>query len=203
MKATQTDIAWLAGIIDGEGCFSVKRPVKRGIGRTCHQVWLVLCNTSRQMVERAVDVIEDIGAKRPAIRRVWKGKKATRYQYWLNVVQKDDLLLVTKTLLPHLTAKRIEAEVVAWFLTRACQARAYRRTKLDIVVLESLSAVKRCGGEAPADVADLLRQVIPSEALEGASAGRAGQSGERVETSDLTATDNDRHERPASEPLVH
>lgn len=203
MKATQTDIAWLAGIIDGEGCFSVKRPVKRGNGRRCHQVWLVLCNTNRAMVDRTVDIIEEIGAKRPTIRRVWKGKKATRYQYWVNVVQKDDLLLVTKTLLPHLTAKRIEAEVIAWFLTRACQARAYKRTKLDIAVLESLSAVKRCGGEAPADVADLLRAVIPSEALEGASAGRAGKSRERVETSDLTATNNDRHERPASDPLVH
>jgi hypothetical protein len=91
--------------------------------------------------------------------------------------------------------------VVAWFLTRACQTESYKRTKLDIVVLESLSAVKRCGGEAPAEVVDLLREVIPSQALEGTIAGRDGGSREGVETRGPSATGNDPHECPASGEL--
>lgn len=192
-----TDIAWLAGIIDGEGCFSVKNPVRRGVGRTCHQVWLVLCNTSRAMVERAADIIEGLGCKRPRIRRVWKGKKATRYQYWLDVVGKSDLLTVTEALLPHLTAKRIEGEVIAWFLRRACRDRAYKRTELDKVVLGSLSAVKRCGGEAPAEVQDLLREVIPSEAFPSAAPEGVAGGDERVETRGVRLNDNLPHECPA------
>jgi len=192
-----TDIAWLAGIIDGEGCFSVKNPVRRGVGRTCHQVWLVLCNTSRAMVERAAEIIEDLGCKRPAIRRVWKGKKATRYQFWINVVMKHDLLTVTEALLPHLTSKRIEGEVIAWFLRRACRDRSYKRTELDKVVLASLSAVKRCGGEAPAEVLDLLREVIPSEALLSSERQRSDGGSERVETRGVSLNDKLPHECPA------
>jgi hypothetical protein len=199
----ETDIAWLAGIIDGEGCFSVKNPVRRGTGRTCHQVWLVLCNTSRAMVERAVDIIEDLGCKRPAIRRVWKGKKATRYQFWVNIAQKDDLLVITEALLPHLTAKRVEAEVIAWFMRRACSAHAYKRTELDRVVLSSLSAVKRCGGEAPAEIKDLLREVIPNEAFLSYERGRSYDGNERVETRELSLNDNAPQECPTPDQENH
>lgn len=192
----ETDIAWLAGIVDGEGCFSVKNPVKRGTGRTCHQVWLVICNTSERMIVRCADIIERLGAKRPSIRRVWKGKRATRWQFWLNIGGKDDLLLVTKSLLPHLTAKRVEGEVIKWFLTRACGQRAYVRTDLDIAVLETLSKVKLLGGEASAQIADILRMVIPSEALEGTSAKLGSR--ERVETRSVSPSNNPTHECPTS-----
>jgi hypothetical protein len=188
------DIAWLAGIIDGEGCFSVKKPVRRGTGRACHQVWLVLCNTSSAMVDRAADIIVGLGCKRPALKKVWKGKKATRWQWWLHVAQKNDLLTITEALLPHLTAKRVEAEVVAFFLRRAVQVPQYKRTALDIVVLESLSLVKRNGGEAPAEVRELLREVIPSEAFRG---HRPDVRSERVETRRVSANNNPVQECPA------
>jgi len=187
----ETDIAWLAGIVDGEGCFSVKRPVQRGNGRRKHQVWLVICNTSRSMMDRAQKIMTGLGAKTPPMRRVWKGAKATRWQYWLNLCGKDDLLHVTKCLLPHLTAKRVEATVVVWHLERACAVRAYKNTPIDIAMLESLSLVKRNGGEAPAEVANLFREVIPSEATEGTG------SVERVETRGPSPNSNDPQERPA------
>jgi len=192
----ETDIAWLAGIVDGEGCFSVKMPVKRGVGRTTHQVWLVICNTSRQMIERVVEITAALGAKRPSIRKVWKGKKATRWQYWVNYGAKGDILLVTEALLPQLTAKRVEAEAVAWFLRRACKQRAYKRTALDVAVLESLSVVKRNGGEAVAEVFDLLRTVIPSEALRGTVSAKTGR-GERVETRRVSPNNTPAQEPPA------
>ena len=190
MKNLDANIVWFAGIIDGEGCFSVKRPVKRGRGRTCHQVWLVLCNTNQNMVIRAANTIESLGCKRPAIRRVWKGAKATRWQYWLNIGDKYDLLRVTEALLPHLTAKSDEAEAVAWFLRRACTAKAYKRTELDIAVLESLSAVKRNGGEVPAE--SVLREIIPSLAV----ADNAPTEG--VETRSVSSNNNPIQEPPAT-----
>lgn len=191
MKPTAIDIAWLAGIVDGEGCFSVKNPIKRGNGRRCHQVWLVICNTSKPMMDRCKWIMEGLLGKSVSMRKVWKGKKATRYQYWINIGHKADLLFITEELLPHLTAKRVEGEVIAWFLRRACAHRAYKRTALDIAVLESLSAVKRNGGEAPAEYVDLLSEVIPSEALKGNGLR------ERVETRNLSPNNNGSHERPA------
>lgn len=195
------DIAWLAGIIDGEGCFSVKRPIRRLSGKrvgykTSYQVWLVLCNTSKAMVERAVAILDGLGVKHQPVRRVWKGKKATRWQYWLHVARKDEVLRLTEALLPHLTAKRCEAEMVTWFLKRACQKSVYRTTVLDRAVLDGMAAVKRNGGEAPAEVRELLREVIPSQASVGHR--EIGEMLEGVETRSVTPKDNPTHERPAS-----
>jgi hypothetical protein len=195
------DVAWLAGIVDGEGCFSVKRPMPRnsaihGRTMTSWQLWLVVCNTSRSMIERAQRVLTELGVHTQPIRRVWKGKKATRWQYWLHVARKDDLRRATAALLPHLTAKRVEAAVVLWFLTRACQKRAYHPTALDGAVLGTMAFIKRNGGEAPAEVVELLREVIPSEAALGADGSSAGGA-ERVETRAVTPKDNRPQERPA------
>lgn len=196
------DIAWLAGIIDGEGCFSVKRPIVRRSGKrsgykTSYQVWLVLCNTSLSMVERAQKILRGLGIEPQPIRKRWKGKKATRWQYWLHLAKKADVLRATQALLPHLTAKKTEAEVVVWFLNRACQAKTYKTTHLDRVMLDSMSLIKKNGGEAPAEVADLLREVIPSQAESGASVA-AGVDSEGVETRSVSPNNNPTQERPAA-----
>lgn len=188
-----TDIAWLAGIVDGEGCFSMKRQVRRRYGGwTCYQVWLVICNTNKPMIDRAVEIVARLGLRRPSVRRVWKGAKATRWQYWMNICRKDDLLTITKALIPHLTAKRPEAEIVAWFLTRACAEKAYKRTPLDIAVLDSLSKIKANGGEAPMELA-WLHEVIPCQADGGL---RKDEPSEGVQTRGVTPKNNLPHECP-------
>lgn len=148
MVPFDTELAWLAGIIDGEGCFSVKRG--RGAGRS-HQLWLVICNTSEAMILRVVRILDALGVKHSKIRKVWKGEKATRY----------------------------------------------RATHLDRVMLDSMSAIKRNGGEAPADVAELLCEVIPSQAVVG-NRQADDQAAEGVETRSVRPTNNPTHECPAS-----
>lgn len=201
--ATDNDIAWLAGIIDGEGCFSVKRPIRRKSGvragyKTSYQVWLVLCNTSKAMVERASSILTDAGIAHQPIRKVWKGRKATRWQYWLHVAKKADVLRATELLLPHLTAKKLEAEVVCWFLRRACRSRVYRTTPLDRAMLDAMSVIKRNSGEAPAEICEMLREVIPSQAISGTGVAAGGEM-EGVETRSVSPNDNLTHECPAAQ----
>lgn len=192
-----TDIAWLAGIVDGEGCFSVKRPIDRADGKykTAYQVWLVLCNTSEAMIQRSAAILTDAGIHYQPIRRVWKGARATRWQYWLHVARKIDLLRTTQILLPQLTAKRLEAEIVVWYLTRACQHKVYRTTALDRVLLDAMATIKRNSGEAPTEIRELLREVIPSQAVLGQSS-IAIERAEGVETRSVSPNDNPTHERP-------
>jgi len=201
-RVNEVDIAWLAGIMDGEGCFSVKRPIVRKSGKargkmTSYQLWVVICNTSKAMIDRVSRILTDVGVHHQPIRRVWKGQKATRWQYWLHVAKKDDVLKITRILLPHLTAKKTEAEVVEWFLNRACQVKMYRQTKLDAVVLETMSVIKRNGGEAPAEVEAILREVIPSQATGGHR--MADVLVEGVETRSVSSNNNPTQERPASQ----
>lgn len=197
---SEAQIAWLAGIIDGEGCFSIKRPIQRKSGkrvgyRTSYQVWLVLCNTSQSMVERTSEILDTLGIGHQPIREVWKGKGATRYQYWLHIARKNELLQLTEILLPHLVAKRDEALVVAWYLRRACRSKVYRTTTLDRAMLDAMSEIKRNGGEAPAHVMEMMREVIPSEAMSGTGA-TAGGDVERVETRSVSPNNNPIHECP-------
>ena len=197
----EADIAWLAGIVDGEGCFSVKRPIVRKSGsakgkRTSYQLWLVICNTSQAMIVRVSQILTDVGVSYQPIRRVWKGRRATRWQYWLHVARKSDVLKITQILLPHLTAKKTEAQVVEWFLKRACQVKMYRQNKLDAVVLETMSIIKRNGGEAPVEVEAILHEVIPSRATGGSHA--VGRPVEGVETRSVSSNDNPTHEPPAT-----
>jgi len=200
-----TDIAWLAGIIDGEGCFSVKRQVKRLSGnrvvmRACYQVWIVVCNTSEPMIRRIEKVLDAIGVKHQPVRRVWKGKKATRWQYWIHVARKHEVLLLTEALLPHLTAKKDEAEVVAWYMRRACAEKQHSTSLFERTALEAMSLIKRNGGEAPAEVRELLREVIPSQAAVGHH--ESGEAAEGVETRVVSPNDNPPHECPAPLHLV-
>jgi len=197
-----SDIAWLAGIVDGEGCFAVKRPIKRKSGKrqgsvTSYQLWMVICNTSRAMIERVVRVLAAAGVHHQPVRRVWKGKKATRWQFWIHVARKQDLLRLTEILLPHLTAKRDEAEIVLWYLKRACLDQQHRTTPVEMAVLDSMSEIKRNGGEAPAEVAAMLREVIPSQAVPGHRPADGGGA-EGVETRSVSPNDNPTQECPAT-----
>lgn len=200
-KVSEADLAWLAGIVDGEGCFSVKRPIVRKSyqsgKRTSYQLWLVICNTSEPMMRRVRDIYDALGVTGAKPRRVWKGKKATRWQHWLEIAQKHELLRVTQAILPHLTAKRDEALVVEWFLKRACGVKNYKPTSLDRLALESMAAIKRNGGEAPAEILELLREVIPSQAVSGDHAA-GGQETEGVETRSVSPNDNPTHECPTA-----
>ena len=205
MSVSETDIAWLAGIIDGEGCFSVKSPIIRKTGRrasqrTSYQVWLVLCNTSKAMVDRAAAILAAAGVQFQPIRKVWKGQKATRWQYWLSVARKHDLLRATLLLVPHLTAKKAEAEIVIWFLKRACAELNHKQTALDALLLDAMSSIKKNGGEAPAEIEKMIREVIPSQAACGHRV--IGEQAEGVEARSVTPKNNPTHECPAPLRLV-
>ncbi len=201
-KVSEADLAWLAGIVDGEGCFSVKRPITRQGAfrngqRTSYQVWLVICNTSEPMMLRVKRIFDALGVTGAKPRRVWKGKKATRWQHWLEIAKKHELLRVTQAILPHLTAKRDEALVVEWFLKRACGVKSYKPTSLDRLALESMAAIKRNGGEAPAEILEILREVIPSQAVSGSHLA-GGLETEGVETTSVSSNDNPTHECPTT-----
>jgi hypothetical protein len=168
---------------------------------TSYSLWVVICNTSKAMIDRVSRVYAELGVYHTPIRRVWKGKKATRWQYWIHVARKDDVKRLTEAILPQLTAKRAEAEIALWFLTRACQVTRYRQTELDKLVLNQMARIKRNGGEAPAEVVAILREVIPSQAEPGHRDGGGGSEG--VETRSVSPNDNPTHECPASQSLLN
>lgn len=152
-------------------------------------------------MRQVVEVLAAVGVEHPKMRRVWKGKRATRHQWWIHIARKHELLKLIRILLPHLVAKKDEAVIFEWYLQKACSEKLYHLTALDLVILESLGEVKRNGGEAPAHIRKMWSEVIPSQAVPGCRMV-SGMGTEGVETRSVTPKNNPIHECPTTLKLV-
>lgn len=101
---SEIELAWAAGIVDGEGCVSVVR-VPYG-----HRLQLDVGNTSLAMVTRLHEIIPG---------RVYPpyadsiGKAKPRYQYRANGKKAEDAL---RAILPYLVVKKAQAvEAITFF----------------------------------------------------------------------------------------
>lgn len=125
--------------------------------------------TSQSAIERVVAISHEITGTTPVhMRKVWKGARATKWQFWFEEHRKHELLALTRALRPYLVVKAAEAAVVEWFLTRSCKTGAYRAVADERELVNTLLTVlKRTSGEVPAKLEDVLREMIPSQALTG------------------------------------
>ena len=119
-------LAWAAGIIDGEGCISLR------YDRTGYQLRIVVVNTSRVMVERLHAIFP-----KGRVRLYHAGNKKwrPRVEFVLSASAAAEAL---KSLLPFLVNKKPEAEL-ALYSRSLIGARAGRtnpnRTELDSIVV--------------------------------------------------------------------
>lgn len=90
-----------------------------------------------------------------------------------------------------------QAEIALWYLRKACAEKQYRATPVDVAMLETLSEIKRNGGEAPAHIRKMMSEVIPSQAEPGRR-NASVEGSECVTTTRVRSTNNPAHERPAT-----
>lgn len=109
---SETDAAWLAGFVDGEGCLSVCPPTR---GRPRPKPSLAVTNTDRPVLDRVARMFKvNIRARNTArLKPTWAAT------YDVVVQQSDVLTAACRRLLPYLTVKRPAAELVLEYLTRA------------------------------------------------------------------------------------
>jgi hypothetical protein len=114
-KILDTDAAWLAGLIDGEGCISVVRQVRPDRPSVRYWIQLRLQMTHFPTLER-VQELTGIGKVHPRKSHVPEIGK----QPWYWNVASREAADVLKAVLPYLVTKRIEAELAMefWLLPR-------------------------------------------------------------------------------------
>lgn len=139
---TEIEIAWAAGFLDGEGCFSAyfKKPNKPG-----HNSPMSLWVVAAQVVEEPIDKLHEMfgGYKtfhvRPQAnwRDIWQWK----------ITSAVHLIPFLETVIPYLIVKRPEAEKMLEIASRMYQAGSTRLTGDEMSVrrrlVEELSAMKR------------------------------------------------------------
>ncbi len=137
---TEPELTWVAGLLEGEGCFRVYRDTQHCRSRT--YVYLrprVICAmTDRDVIER-LQLVTDMG--RVAIaRKTAPGHKP----YWRWTVSRDaDAMELMRSLYPHMGERRrakIEEIAIWWRLTELMPKTGRRRSPRAVNLKEPSTA---------------------------------------------------------------
>ncbi len=114
-RLTRTEMAWLAGFIDGEGFIGITRQNKRESAKEAagihYHAYLIITGTDRA----AIHYIHTMtGCGHVAIQNRTGGNK-TSYQWKLS--RYADLLEILKQVRPYLRIKRSQCDLVVQFIT--------------------------------------------------------------------------------------
>jgi len=134
-----TRVAWLAGLVDGEGCLYARHSTKT---QNSIEVRLELQTVSLTMIDAVAEILDalNVSYTREAPRMQ---PKSTRPAIRLRVTPKASLHKLLTALLPYLVNKRPEAVRLLAFLDAAVAVKHYRLQPADHLVAHDLKALKR------------------------------------------------------------
>lgn len=110
---TLVEIGWIAGFLDGEGYFSIYSRGSAGEGRGFDHMPRALIRVNQAGIREPLDKLQYLlgGSIHEAARRTSKGKRVWGWTLQSATVMRETLPL----LIPHMTVKRREAELVLRF----------------------------------------------------------------------------------------
>ncbi len=101
MKAV--DLAYMAGIVDGEGCIAIDRFTNKNLPSYCYRLKLRVTNTNHWLIEQ---LRFNFGGNIKVIKA--KGNAKEAYEWYL---AGESASICLKLLLPYLCIKRAQAEL--------------------------------------------------------------------------------------------
>jgi hypothetical protein len=118
-RAKATDLAWLAGIVDGEGHISLYRNQR---GYLCVKTHVEVTMSNLACVEKARDIIWAITHRKYPIKER-RQPHLRHVSFSLRIMDQKGCRKVCEALLPYLVAKRELAELMIEFCETRKQAR--------------------------------------------------------------------------------
>jgi hypothetical protein len=106
LQPSLTDVAYAAGVVDGEGCIHVAKTRQRGRPNPTYRLALSITQNHLGLLERVARTLQ-------VPRRIYPLKRTTKTNRDVYSLQISDqhAYAALQTLLPHLLRKRPEAEV--------------------------------------------------------------------------------------------
>ena len=115
------ELAWLAGVIDGEGTINItkklgskKRARKDGTRKMNYWVFLQVTNTNEQLILKVIEIMKKLNANP----YVWEKKDTDKWKkaYQLSLQRMVKVKRVVEKINPYLIAKKRQAELVLKFI---------------------------------------------------------------------------------------
>lgn len=161
-EPSKTELAWLAGIVDGEGCLYTNWKNYSSGCRRLPQVALIIVNTDWRLISRVKDILHRIHGRTQAARLARVYSKKHNSAWHVRVQRRSALEKVLRSISPFMCNKKQRAE---W-------------------ALEMLSWRKRPGVEIPEWVLALANK-IKHENNNPARPEGVETIGETVETEEI------------------
>jgi len=112
-QVTDLEIAWLAGIWDGEGTISVRKNIR--IKQYSPRVSMV--NTNAAMLSKVAQILEGLGIKFHLREKGQGGFDGSSKQCWIiSVEHLTGAQNLVSTMMPYLTAKKPQGELLLRFV---------------------------------------------------------------------------------------
>ena len=120
MFMRDVDLAWLAGIIDGEGCFSIYRVTRQDANFPSPSACLTITNSNYLLLNRCKEILAALGIKylySDPKNGHQRGRKVMR----IRVKNYSSLRNLIELILPFLVGKAEQANVMFEFVSLAGQ----------------------------------------------------------------------------------
>jgi hypothetical protein len=143
--ANDMEIGWLAGVIDGEGSISISTDKKAN--RLHAQVFLT--NSNEAMLLKARRIMLGLGVENPRLHFHSIGRSKFSYRsnvpcHRIYVGTASGMKLLLQAILPQLTSKREQAELMLEFLQhRKGRSARVRFTKRDFEIAAAIREINR------------------------------------------------------------
>ena len=125
MDVKQTDLAWLAGFLDGEGTIGISRTNHKNQKTPYLRPLVQAPNTDRKAIDEMVRIIELVTGKKPSVCECNKGNENWSKAWRVKVSTQWELLLLIPAIIPYLILKKRQAELSLEF----CKRKYARSTK--------------------------------------------------------------------------
>src|SRR5215213_4505202 len=132
-----TDIAWLSGIIDGEGCVYARQISIRGL-----TFRITIETVSEVMIDRVQEILNQCNVEYRIEHPVWR-ERSTRFAHWLKVDRKQAVYKLCKLILPYSVVKKPELVLIKSYLDKAIGVVYYSASEEDLYILTELKELKR------------------------------------------------------------
>lgn len=152
----KTDLAWLAGFMDGEGAIGVTRMRDRKYHNDRYlRPHFQACNTDLRLVEEASRIVFSVTKKKPWVGLTHQQTETRKPAWTIAIHTKTVLSILLPAVIPYLVGKRRQAEIVL----QVCKRRYKRSYELDQIAFEECRRLNQRGViDAPRPTLRLVKE---------------------------------------------
>lgn len=116
MSNENLELAWLAGIMDGEGTIGLNKVKKKTPKGYVVSPRIAVANTDKLMIDKVCEILKRYGIKHNVSTYKDKNIKSAKLVYKLGICSFGNILSVCEKLLPFLVSKREKALLVVEYI---------------------------------------------------------------------------------------